>query len=115
TFGRIPLEVKTVLRDGFLKLDDDVKKLAERTFIPVEQVISLWHKHRTHSVYAPNRWNIYQRYFVSDQITELARLGKDAPPLGGTVTSAMRTKCYELFQRQNKESWTEILDTYEDL
>lgn len=91
--SRRSAELNGTLDVGFAAVEHQFLDLSASTTLPVSQLINLFLKSRGRTVNGTNYWNLYATYFKEHIQTELARIGREVPPGGGTPSKYHITSC----------------------
>ncbi|KAF8420165.1 hypothetical protein L210DRAFT_3654954 [Boletus edulis BED1] len=110
--GRLVIAILEYLEDGFQKVNDLFNELAGQTGMSFHQVVARFTKQFSR-LNSANYWNIYQRYSMANQATELARVA-ESNAVHSTPSSRL-SRCYKLFREEFPETWSDILDTFEEM
>ncbi|KAG1881295.1 hypothetical protein F4604DRAFT_1922317 [Suillus subluteus] len=89
--GRRSAELNGTLDVGFAAVEHQFLDLSASTTLPVSQLINLFLKSRGRTVNGTNYWNLYATYFKEHIQTELARIGREVPPGGGTPSATLES------------------------
>ncbi|KAG1777168.1 hypothetical protein EV702DRAFT_1197489 [Suillus placidus] len=107
-------ELNGTLDVGFAAVERQFLDLSASTTLPVSQLINLFLKSRGRTVNGTNYWNLYAAYFKEHIQTELARIGREVPPGGGTPSATVRKQCYESFKDTYPDSYQDLLLMHEE-
>jgi hypothetical protein len=91
--GRRSAELNEMLDVGLAAVERQFLDLSASTTLPVLQLINLFLKSRGRTVNGTNYWNLYATYFKEHSQAELARIGREVPPGGGTPSEYHITSC----------------------
>ncbi|KAG1779251.1 hypothetical protein EV702DRAFT_1195228 [Suillus placidus] len=84
-------ELNGTLDVGFAAVEHQFLDLSASTTLPVSQLINLFLKSRGRTENGTNYWNLYAAYFKEYIQTELARIGREVPPGGGTPSATLES------------------------
>ena len=130
--GRMSEQNRRTLLAGFKEVLEYFRNLAERTELSMDQVLSVWEKQNGQKHKGPgNPWNAYESYIKHPQNRdeELCRCGFE-PGLfiihslvvellmtipDSQLTVEVRTTCFKGFKRAFPDSWSDILETWDDI
>ncbi|KAI6038136.1 hypothetical protein EDC04DRAFT_2524467, partial [Pisolithus marmoratus] len=113
TVGRPSEAVLDMIQEGLDHINAYLTDLATRSGQPPQQIIDRFLKQYARSN-PTNDWNRYSKYFTHYTARELERLRMSGVSTGSIDTVTVRKKCYELFKKEYRNTWQEILVKFEE-
>jgi len=109
-----------------------IQKIVKDTGLTSQQVLTLWDKKNGRETKLGNSWNIYEGYLKdpANQADEIRRAGltyrvprllfvfypTHYPPfIACQITHEVRSQCFAKFKTAYPDSWTTILETWQDV